>query len=189
MTIALITPPASEPLSLIEIKAHLRVDHSHEDALISDTLKAARQYVELASGQKLITQAWRQYETAFPVDRKMVLKVSPVQSIAAITLFDRDGTPQLLAAQDSEIIRGSEPAILEFLATVDSSVAENGMEVDYIAGYGDLGIDVPDTLKRAILLLVAHWYEFRGAIAPQDQPVSLPPGFDTLMAPFRRVHL
>ncbi len=59
MTIALITPPALEPLSLDEVKAHLRVDHDHEDTLIADTLKAARQYVEFASGQRLITQVWR----------------------------------------------------------------------------------------------------------------------------------
>ncbi len=189
MTIALINSPVIEPLSLNEVKTHLRVDHDHEDNLLTDTLKAARQYVEFASGRKLITQIWRQYMTSFPADRNVVFQVSPIQTVTAITLFDSDGTPHLLAAQDSEIIRGSQPAVLALSVSIDPILAANGLEIDCVAGYGDLGIDVPDTLKRAILLLVAHWYEFRGAIAPQDQPVSLPPGFDTLMAPFRRVHL
>jgi len=52
-----------------------------------------------------------------------------------------------------------------------------------------MGVDIPDTLKRAILLLVTHWYEFRGAISPQQQPVSIPPGFDALVAAHRSVKL
>jgi len=46
---------------------------------------------------------------------------------------------------------------------------------------------VPDTLKRALQMLIAHWYEFRGAISPGDQPVSIPPGFEALIHPFKRM--
>ena len=44
-------------------------------------------------------------------------------------------------------------------------------------------------LRSAILLLVAHWYEFRGAAMAGDQPVSIPVGFDRLVAPHRLARL
>jgi len=189
MTIALITAPANEPISLVEAKEHLRIDHDHEDNLIEETIKSARQYTEFASGQKMITQSWRQYESCFPSQRQIAIKVSPVQSIAAVTAFSSDGTPHVLSSDDIHLMRGHDPAHLLLADDVKPELAHNGFELDIVAGIGDLGIDVPDTLKRAILLLVAHWYEFRGAIPPSQQPVSLPPGFSALMMPFRRAHL
>jgi len=48
---------------------------------------------------------------------------------------------------------------------------------------------VPDLLKRAILLLVAHWYEFRGAVSADQQPVSLPESYRQLIVGFREVRL
>ena len=189
MTIALITPPATEPLGLAEIKAHLRIDHDHEDTLLADALKAARQYTEFASGQKLITQAWRQYEICFPSNRHVTARVGPVQSIAAITAFDAEGAPHTLAANDAWVVRGASVGQIEFTPAFNPALAENGLEIDLVVGIADFGVDIPDTLKRAILLLVAHWYEFRGAISPSDQPVSIPAGFDALMMPFRRIHL
>ena len=189
MTLAMVTPPAHEPLGLDDIKVHLRIDHSDEDLLLTDTLKAARQYVELASGQKLITQVWRQYETCFPADRELELKVAPVQGVVAITAFDAEGNPHVLGAEETMLVRGTDPAVLRFSDDFDSGLATNGLEIDLTVGMGDFGLDVDDALKRAILLLVAHWYEFRGAIPPAQQPVSLPAGFDNLMAPYRRLAL
>ena len=65
----------------------------------------------------------------------------------------------------------------------------NGIEIDFSAGFGESGADVPDLLKRAILLLVAHWYEFRGAVSADQQPVSLPESYRQLIAGFREVRL
>ena len=189
MTTALITAPASEPVSLADAKAHLRVDHDHEDQLIADTLRAARQHTEFASNSRFLTQAWRQYDNGLGSDRTIQLRVWPVQEIAAVTLFDRDGTPTVLGTDDYRLVRGHSPAALVVTPHIGIEKAANGAEIDIVAGFGDLGLDVPGTLRRAILLLLAHWYEFRGAIPPSQQPVSLPPGFETLVRGYRRVNL
>ncbi len=146
MTIALITPPALEPLSLGEVKTHLRVDHDHEDALIADTLKAARQYVEFASGQRLMTQMWRVYSDAPPQGPSIRLPLGPVQRVDAVTCYDGNGTAQALDPSAYRLDR-SEPVALELVANRSATQATNGMEIDVVVGYGDLGIDVPDTLE------------------------------------------
>jgi uncharacterized phiE125 gp8 family phage protein len=79
----------------------------------------------------------------------------------------------------------SRPARIHFNASVAPLRAMNGLEIDFTAGFGEAGTDVPDPLKRAILLLVAHWYEFRAGYGPADQPVSYPAGFDRIVAGYR----
>lgn len=189
MTIAQLTQPATEPLTLSEVKEHLRVDHNYEDTLITATLAAARQHTEYCSGQKLISQTWRQYDICFPVDGHLPLRLAPVQTILAVTGFDRDGNPHSIDLQNIGINRAHNPVRMELAGDIDPSLMENGLETDLLVGWGDLGVDVPDGLKRAILLLTAHWYEFRGAVSPQDQPVSIPAGFEALVAPYKRMSL
>ena len=189
MTIALITPPSIEPLTLQDVKNHLRIDHDHEDELLMDTLKAARQYVEFSSDQKCITQMWRQYENKIHTNYTVSLKINPIISVSSVVAFDADGNASTLAPESYDLLRGEDTPTLQLTDSLAPNLAANGFEIDVVAGFGDLGIDVPDTLKRAMLLLVAHWYEFRGAVSPQDQPVSLPAGFDVLLAQFKRIKL
>jgi uncharacterized phiE125 gp8 family phage protein len=44
-------------------------------------------------------------------------------------------------------------------------------------------------LKRAILTLVAHWYEFRGVYDAADHPVSVPALYARLTRHFRLARL
>ena len=46
MGIQLVTPPAVEPVSLAEMKEHLRVDAVDQDLTIKSLISAARQYAE-----------------------------------------------------------------------------------------------------------------------------------------------
>lgn len=189
MTTAIITPPALEPLSLADAKLHLRIDHASEDDFLSQSITAARQYIEAVTGERLITQAWRQYVPDWPVNRCIRMEVQPVQTVVAITAFDREGVPHQIAPEDTQLVRGSRPQLLMFSASADPVLAANGLEIDVTVGQGDLPTDVDAPLRQAISMLVAHWYEFRGAVAASQQPVSLPAGLDALLQPYKRVGL
>ena len=52
MALVLTAVPAAEPISLADAKAHLRIDGSDEDALLTALIAAARMFVER-------TSAWR----------------------------------------------------------------------------------------------------------------------------------
>jgi uncharacterized phiE125 gp8 family phage protein len=68
MPFVLVTPPASEPVSLAEAKLHLRVETgmTDDDTLISALIVAARQVVETITRRALITQVWKLVLDQFP---------------------------------------------------------------------------------------------------------------------------
>lgn len=185
MTLFQTVGPAVEPVTLAEVKTNLRIDHSSEDALISELIGAARQYVETVISIALINQTWRLCLDSLPAARIALLKCHPVRSVLSVTAFDGDGVATVITPADYQIDPHSRPARLRFTDTMPPIRCMNGLEIDFEAGFGETGADVPDTLKRAIHLLVARSYETRAAFGPENQPASIPDGFDRLIAPFR----
>ncbi len=61
MALALLSGPASEPISLAEAKTFLRVDHDDEDDFLSSLITTSRLQVEAAMGLSLVTQQWTLY--------------------------------------------------------------------------------------------------------------------------------
>ena len=185
MTYAQIAAPAAMPVTLAEAKAHLRVSSATEDDAISALIAVATQYLERDTGQALIDQRWRAYWDAVPCDGVLELMCSPVRGIVAVTVYDRLGEATVLDGADYYVNLVARPARLRLADSVPASMRANGIEVDFDAGYGEAGTDVPDMLKRAILVLVAHWYEFRGVFDAADQPVSVPALYARLTRHFR----
>ncbi|MCT8999641.1 head-tail connector protein [Chelativorans intermedius] len=189
MTLFRTVEPAVEPVSPVEAKAHLRIDHDSEDTLISGLIRAARQEVEQETGLALIDQSWRLALDRWPRDGLVLLRRAPVRQILSVTVFDGDGAASVLAPESYQLDAVSSPARLHLDARPEPGLALNGIEIDFTAGFGEAGTDVPDLLKRAIMILVAYWYEFRAAFGADSQPVSLPGEYRRLIAAWRRPRL
>ncbi len=185
MTLFRTVEPAVEPVTLTEAKAHLRISHASEDELIAGLIKAARDEVEKATGAVLIDQSWRLALDCWPRDGTATIVRHPVKEILSVTVFGADGEATLVDPGTYMLDSLSRPARLHFETTPAPARIMNGIEIDFTAGYGEAGTDVPDLLKRAILLLVAHWYEFRGVFDAGDQPVSYPPGYERMISGYR----
>jgi uncharacterized phiE125 gp8 family phage protein len=190
MVMTRLTAPAVEPVALAEVKAHLRVTSASEDALISNLIASAREEVEAATGIALITQNWRLYLDAWPDCAIVRLQKHPVQLVSRVTVYDAQGVPTVIIPSVTNLDRASRPARFAKPDTAATpGKAMNGIEIDFRAGYGDTGVDVPDGLKRAILLLVSFWFEHRGTGQASGQEAIWPDGFERIVNRYRRLEL
>lgn len=108
-----------------------------------------------------------------------------MQTIEMVTVYDSAGAPVEVDTSGYVLDGAARPARLILPERPATERALNGVEVDFTAGFGESGVDVPDTLKRALLLHVAVMFELRGVLEPQDQPGAVPAGYDRLVAPYR----
>jgi uncharacterized phiE125 gp8 family phage protein len=191
MSSILLTPPAVEPVTLAEAKAYLRIDNDDDDAVISALIAGARSHVEAQTRRALITQTWRLVRDAWPGDGRVAVVPSPLRQITAARVYRLDVITQTLDLQAFVANAAATPAIISFLTwslPVPGRPAA-GIEIDVEVGYGDDPADVPEPLRQAIKLLVAHWYENRGLIAVGQTLALLPATVAALIAPYRLLSL
>jgi uncharacterized phiE125 gp8 family phage protein len=124
MALKLKTAPTVEPISVDDAKKHIRLEVATDDAYVGDLIKAARLYLERATGRSLITQTWQltldkfppycdamgvvelpflrdviwslPYEVSIAGSDAIRLVRGYVQSITSITYVDRDGVTQTM---------------------------------------------------------------------------------------------
>jgi uncharacterized phiE125 gp8 family phage protein len=182
----LLSGPAVEPITLAEAKAYLRVEHSDDDLVIAAFIAAARIHVETQTRRALITQTWRFVRDGWPGEGRLSISPTPLQQILAARVYDSDGSTLSIDTQAFVADKASAPAIVAFapwsLPAPGRTVG--GIEIDVRVGYGDAGANVPEPLRQALRLLVAHWYERRGVTAPGAIGV-LPLTVSALIAPYQ----
>lgn len=192
MTSYLLAGPATEPVTLAEAKAFLRVDGTDEDSFIQTLIAAARLHTESVTGRAMISQSWRVVLDAWPEDRRVDLPLAPLRSLTEIRAYDEDGIATTLTLAEFLPETGPAPAAICVPARVSGMSAlraANGIEIDYVAGYGDSATSVPQDLKHAVLTLVGYWFEHRDAVIVAGSGAVVPPGFDRLITPYRAVRL
>ncbi|MEL7428755.1 MAG: head-tail connector protein [Pseudomonadota bacterium] len=188
MAVTTLVPPSGLPVTLASIKQHLRLADTDEDNYLLELADGATTYVESHIRQCLVERTVRQYVDGSSVSRIVELECWPVKTIVGVTVYDINGDPATLADGDHVLRTSSDPATFSLKPSLGLSGVRDGMEIDYLAGYGETSLDIPSNMVRAIHLVIAHWYEFRGAGISELQH-SLPHGIERLLAPTRRVRI
>lgn len=187
MGLETLTGPAAEPLTLAEAKAHLRVDHDDEDAVITALIAAARARVEAYGGLRLITQTVRLTLDAFPVGgRPIWLPVWPVQSVDSVGYTESDGTAATLAPARWQLVRSGKPARLAPAYLEVWPIARlwyDSVTVEMTAGFGDAAADLPADLVSAVKLVLGTLYEHREDVLAGATVGALPLTAETLIGP------
>jgi uncharacterized phiE125 gp8 family phage protein len=174
-TWTLSTPPAAEPVTLAEIKEHLRIDGTAEDNLLTLYARMAREAVEAETWRALMPQTWTLYLPGWPSNGVITLPRPPLRSVTSVTYTSDAGVTATLPATSYRVDTASEPGRI-VLAPGESwpTVAldsGNPIAVTFEAGYANAN-SVPWIAKAAILLHVGDLYLNREATGA---PVELSP--------------
>ncbi|MDX2155138.1 MAG: head-tail connector protein [Hyphomicrobiaceae bacterium] len=192
MSLVMTSGPALEPVSLAEAKAHLRVDGTAEDALIQSLVITSRLHIEAALGLALVTQGWSYFLDRWPKSGRIVMPLRPIAAIAHVRLWDADGASRTLDPADFFLDgQGYPPRLAPFAGTALAAPGRpvNGVEIAFTAGFGAAPADVPATIRHALLLLVAHWYENREPVEIGSGIHAVPAMVSELLSPYRRRRL
>ena len=188
MIMTRVTAPTIEPVTLQEVKDHLRVDGTDDDALISALITAAREHVDGRDGwlgRALCTQTWDCHYDVFPDDGLLYLPVAPVQSVTSVKYVDPDGAQQTFSSANYALgadLDWSPRVILGWDKSWPSIRAvPEAVTVRVVAGYAS----VPRPICQALLLLIGHWHEHREAVM-EGTFREVPTTVSALLTPYRR---
>jgi uncharacterized phiE125 gp8 family phage protein len=189
MTLQILTPPVSEPVTVAEARATLRVTDTVEDVLISRLISAARQRIERSLSLGVIAANYRETVDRWGARRQgsgaYRLRMGPLISVSAIRVADPLGNFLVIDPSLYRVQVATRPGQIAPVAAglPEAGLASGGLQIDYRCGFGESAADVPEPLRQAILALVAHGFENRDAATA---PIGL---VEPWLAPYRRVRL
>lgn len=182
--------PAVLPVTIEECKRDLRILDSDQDVYLNELIVAAVDYLDGHNGvlgHAMITQTWRLTLKRFYDTVR--LPFAPVQSVSAITYYDGDNAEQSLDVASFTLAGATDYAWLERVPTVTlpgTYDRPDAVRVDFVAGYGDTASDVPAGIRRAIRMLVAHWFEHPTPQMVGASMAHVPLHFEHVIGAYRR---
>lgn len=186
------------PVTVAELKAHLRIDGDEEDSLLSAYLEAAAETVErYCGGRRMLRRAFTLTLDGFPSGGggrvPIELPDLPAASVTSIVYTDSAGDDVTLDPSSYRLVAGA-PRVYGEVEPVESEswptdvIGERGrVVVSYTAGYGPSDTDasnVPAPMKLAVRQLAATWHRMRESVATVAAS-EVPHNVDLLLSTFR----
>ncbi|MCX7903039.1 MAG: head-tail connector protein [Caloramator sp.] len=183
MNLKVIEGPKADVLTLEEVKSHLRVDGDDEDSIISSYIKAAREYAEIFTGRSFVEKTYEYITNPKEKYAYIELPMPPLVEVLEVSAMQSTNEELLNEGKDYYIIKGYDESLiypsLERGWPKETLDRLGGIKVKYRAGYSE----APMSVKQAILILVAHFYENRENLIARDYK-EIPFGVSSLLRPF-----
>jgi uncharacterized phiE125 gp8 family phage protein len=181
---------AVEPVSVSELKQHLRISDVSEDGYLRRLTSVIRSRCERATRRALLTQTWDLYldqwptwsgyhgsqtfepvTTPLPAGGWVEFPKAPLQSVTFVKYTALDGTLTTWDAANYSVDaptgdyarRGRLSLGWVKVWPVTQPVA-NAIQIRIVCGYGDKPQDVPAMLVQGMLLDAGTLFETRGAV-------------------------
>ena len=174
------TVPASA-LPVAEFKNHLRLgsgfsDDGVQDAVLDGYLRASLAAIEARTGKILIEREFSWTLTAWRDDRRQPLPVAPVNAIINVMLVDLQGNDTAVDGDAWYLEPDMQRPSLQPVGTGLPAISAGGsVRIGLLAGFGPEWSDLPADLAQAVMLLGAHFYEYRHDVsrAAPAMPISV----------------
>ncbi len=187
------TTIADTALPVDQFKAHLRLgtgfgDETLQDSVLKGFLRAAMAAIEARTGKVLISRDFT-WTLSYWRDRSaQSLPVAPVSAITAVTLVDVQGTQTVLDAASYRLEADSQSPRVRPVSGLLPMVPANGeVRIGFSAGMSSDWGGLPADLGQAVLLLAAHYYEYRDETSLGDG--CMPFGVSSLVQRYRAVRI
>lgn len=169
MALRLVADATSEPVSLDEIKLHLRLSTAStvEDSLLTAYIKAARSYAENYTKRAFGQQTWELTLNGFPSSGIELARppLSTASTDVTITYVDTSGVEQTLGSTVYTVDIYSEPGRVTTAYNndwPDTRDQDNAVKVTFKTGYSSSVM--PEDIKHWIKLRVGSMYEHRESV-------------------------
>lgn len=154
--------PTDLPLQLEDVKLRLKIDANDQDGDVAMLIRAATGYVQNYQWSQLIASTVVQRLDRFPCGEIIYLHKNPVSSVTTVQYVDSAGVTQtLVVTTDYTVDLNSKPARI-IPAYAKSWPSSRGyiddVIVTYVAGYGATPETVPEEIRQAMYMLIAHWH-------------------------------
>lgn len=171
LAVKVVEAPTEEPITLAEAKAHLRVDGTDEDDLITALIVAAREWCEKWTRRAFMQQRVR---ATYRNWHDLWLPRPPFAEIQSVTYLDANEDEQTLAASVYRVLDNSDDAPARIVLALgqvwpDIACADDAVRITYWAGYQGSGSPsfaaaaVPDGIRLAIKQVIGDLFEHREA--------------------------
>lgn len=200
-----VTQPAIEPINGGEAKVHAKVDDSVDAAYLSTLISTARHMAEQFTRKAFINRSMKVFFDCWPAGdpgwwdgmregsivasqaEYVSIPFGPLVSITHVKTYDDADNATTwpsaqyfadVATQPGRIVKRTGYSWPTFTRPA------NGIEIQFIAGFGANASDVPPPIRQAILMTVAYLYEHRG-----DAVVEMPGISKQLLMPYKEARL
>lgn len=184
-------PDAALPVE--DFKAHLRLgtgfgQDTTQDEVLAGFLRAAISAIEARTGKVLLERSFS-WTLSFWRDRDVQgLPVAPVTQITRVATIDRAGTQTDIDTSAYWLVRDSQRPKLRASGACLPVIPQNGsVLIAFDAGFSPDWPGIPADLKQAVLLLAAHYYEYRHETSLSDG--CMPFGVTSLIERYKIMRL
>ncbi|MFP7570841.1 head-tail connector protein [Marivita sp. S2033] len=184
-------PDAALPVA--RLREHLRLgsgfaEDGLQDDLLGGFLRAAMAAVEARTGKALIARDFVLTLHRWRDVTGQVLPIAPVRAVTQVTLVDAFGGATVVAGDRYGLGGDGDAPRLVPMGACLSFIPEHGsVEVRFEAGMAVAFGDLPADLAQAVMLLAAHYYEYRDETALGQG--CMPFGVSSLIARYRPMRL
>jgi len=170
MKAKIFTAPVIEPISIAELRLHLRIDAEtvedhEEDSLLTDLIASARYHVENVTRRALLSQTWDYYLDDWPADA-ITLPFGNLQSVTSVKYKDTAGTETTLVLTTDYYVEtngeGFGRVVLPYGESwpSDTLYTSNPITIRFVCGWTTAAL-IPGNIKAAVKMICADLYSNR----------------------------
>ena len=192
----LTTAAVTLPVSLPEVKARLNLTNEDDDPELMAQIRAVTENLERYTRRTFVDTTFTMFFDRFPgkalpwwdgvrqiadteltdLTEAIMIPLPPLDSVVHVKSHNQDATITTVTSTDYIVDTASEPGRIALKATKNWPTGAlrsiNGVEVQFIAGYGPVGSDVPEPIREAIMVCITDANSNKGGAALKFEKVG-----------------